>query len=257
MDRVDGRNFDELRRVRITRNYLKHPQGSVLMEIGKTKIICTAMIEDRVPPFLKGAGSGWLTGEYSMLPGSTKHRKIRDSSRGRIEGRTQEIQRLIGRSLRGIIDLSHIGERTIWIDCDVIQADGGTRTASITGGFIALVDALNHLYNRGEIEYIPVSKFASAISAGIVDGVALLDLCYSEDYRATVDMNIVMADDDQLIEIQGTGEGSTFTQGQLYQLLELAEKGNRELILKQREALGDIADLIGKNMEGHGDHDEA
>ncbi|HHV37968.1 MAG TPA: ribonuclease PH [Tepidimicrobium sp.] len=253
MNRIDNRSFDELRKVNITRNYLKHPQGSVLMEMGDTKIICSAMIEDRIPPFLKGTGTGWLTGEYSMLPGSTKNRKIRDSSRGRVEGRSQEIQRLIGRSLRGVIDLSHIGERTIWIDCDVIQADGGTRTASITGGFVALIDALNWLYDRGEIEHIPVSNFVSAISVGIVDGVALLDLCYNEDYRATVDMNIIMTDNDELVEIQGTGEKGTFTKDQLYQLLELAEKGNRELITKQREVLGKIGETIGNNTDIKGE----
>lgn len=253
MSRIDNRGFDELRKVNITRNYLKHPQGSVLMEMGDTKIICSAMIEDRIPPFLKGTGTGWLTGEYSMLPGSTKNRKVRDSSRGRVEGRSQEIQRLIGRSLRGVIDLSHIGERTIWIDCDVIQADGGTRTASITGGFVALIDALNWLYDRGEIEYIPVSNFVSAISVGIVGGVALLDLCYDEDHRATVDMNIIMTDNGELVEIQGTGEKGTFTKDQLYQLLELAEKGNRELIAKQREVLGKIGETIGNNIDIKGE----
>ncbi|MCF6461203.1 ribonuclease PH [Clostridium sp. Cult3] len=254
MSRIDDRNYDELRDIRITRNYLKHPQGSVLMEMGYTKVICTAMIDDRVPPFLKGTDTGWITAEYSMLPGSTTHRKFRDSTRGRVEGRSQEIQRLIGRSLRGVMDLSIIGERTIWIDCDVIQADGGTRTASITGGFVALVDALNWLYERGEIKQIPISNFVSAISVGIVDNKVMLDLCYEEDHRASVDMNIVMTDDGQFIEIQGTGEESTFSKMELNKLLDFAEKGNNELIIKQREALGDISQLIGKNIEGE-NHD--
>lgn len=255
MKRIDDRNFDQLRDVKITRNYLKDPNGSVLIEMGHTKIICTAMVEDRVPPFLKGRASGWVTGEYSMLPGSTRNRKVRDASRGRIDGRSQEIQRLIGRSLRGIVDLSAMGERTIWIDCDVIQADGGTRTAAITGGFVALIDALNWLYERGDIKYIPVANFLSAISVGIVKDVALLDLCYKEDHKALVDMNIIMTDQDELIEIQGTGEESTFSKEQLYELVELAEKGCRELIIKQKDALGDIGDLIGKDPNTEGKKD--
>lgn len=214
------------------------------------------MIEDKVPPFLKGTDTGWITAEYSMLPGSTQHRKIRDAARGRIEGRSQEIQRLIGRSLRGIIDLSKIGEKTIWIDCDVIQADGGTRTASITGGFVALVDALNCLYKRGNIKYIPISNFVSAISVGIVKGIPMLDLCYEEDHKALVDMNVIMTDKNEFVEIQGTGEESTFSKEELYKLLELAEKGNNELLIKQKETLGDIANLIGKNVETKGEDNE-
>ena len=249
MERIGNRNYDQLRNVNITRNYLKHPQGSVLMEMGDTKVICTAMVEDKVPPFLKGTGNGWITGEYSMLPGSTEHRKIRDAAKGRIEGRTQEIQRLIGRSLRGIIDLKKIGERTIWIDCDVIQADGGTRTASITGGFVALVDALNYLYEKKEIEHIPINNFVSAVSVGIVDGIPILDLNYGEDYRAEVDMNIIMTDDNKFVEIQGTGEEYVFSREELNKLLDLAEKGNNELIIKQKEALGDISNLISERGE--------
>ena len=256
MERTDNRKYDELRYIKITRNYLKHPQGSVLMEMGHTKVICTAMIEDKVPPFLKGTGKGWITGEYSMLPGSTEHRKIRDVSKGRIEGRTQEIQRLIGRSLRGIIDLAKIGERTIWIDCDVIQADGGTRTASITGAFVALVDALYYLYKKGHITEMPISNFIAAVSVGIVKGHTILDLSYEEDYKALVDMNVVMTDQGEFIEIQGTGEEGTFTKEQLYQLLDLAEKGNKELIIKQKEILGDIGNLIGKNKEAEGEENE-
>ena len=248
MERIDNRNYDQLRNVNIIRNYLKHPQGSVLMEMGDTKVICTAMVEDKVPPFLKGTGNGWITAEYSMLPGSTVHRKIRDAAKGRIEGRTQEIQRLIGRSLRVFIDLK-IGERTIWIDCDVIQADGGTRTASITGGFVALVDALNWLYEKKEIEYIPINNFVSAVSVGIVDGTPILDLNYEEDYKAEVDMNIIMTDDNKFVEIQGTGEEYIFSREELNKLLDLAEKGNNELIIKQKEVLGDISDLIFEREE--------
>ncbi len=246
MKRIDNRNYDQLRNVNITRNYLKHPQGSVLMEMGDTKVICTAMVEDKVPPFLKGTGTGWITAEYSMLPGSTEHRKIRDAAKGRIEGRTQEIQRLIGRSLRGIMDLKKIGERTIWIDCDVIQADGGTRTASITGSFVALVDALNWLCKKKEIEYIPINNFVSAVSVGIVDGIPILDLNYEEDYSAEVDMNIIMTDDNKFVEIQGTGEEYVFSREELNKLLDLAEKGNNELIIKQKEALGDISNFMSK-----------
>jgi ribonuclease PH len=256
MKRIDKRSYDELRNVNITRNYLKHPQGSVLMEMGNTKLICTAMVDDKIPPFLKGTNTGWVTAEYSMLPGATQYRKTRDSVKGRVEGRSQEIQRLIGRSLRGIIDLSQIGERTIWIDCDVIQADGGTRTASITGGFIALVDALNWLYERGHIKHIPISNFVSAISVGIVNEIPMLDLCYEEDHRALVDMNVVMTDKNEFVEIQGTGEGSTFSKNELYSLLDLAEKGNNELIIKQKETLGGIGNLIGKNAESEGETNE-
>ncbi len=256
MIRIDNRKYDQLRDVHITRNYLKRPQGSVLIEMGDTKVICTAMIDDKVPPFLKGTNTGWVTAEYSMLPGSTIQRKARESARGRIEGRTQEIQRLIGRSLRQAIDLGQIGERTIWIDCDVIQADGGTRTASITGGFIALVDAVNWLYEKGDIETFPILNFISAISVGIVDNQPLLDLCYEEDHKASVDMNVVMTDNNEFVEIQGTGEEISFSRKELDQLLNLAQKGINELIEMQREALGNIAELIGKNKKAEGDRDE-
>lgn len=249
MDRIDGRQFDELRKVNITRNYLKHPDGSVLMEMGETKVICTAMIDDKIPHFLKGSNTGWITAEYSMLPASTSTRKIRESTRGRREGRSQEIQRLIGRSLRSVVDLSVTGERTIWIDCDVIQADGGTRTASITGAFVALVEALNKLYTKGVIPYIPVSNFVSAVSVGIVGDVPLLDLCYEEDYRAGVDMNIVMTDRGEFVEIQGTGEECTFSLNELEKLIKLGQKGNDELISIQKESLGEIGELVGKKFE--------
>ena len=247
--RLDKRKFNEIREVNITRNYLMHPYGSVLMEMGKTKIICTAMIDDRVPPFLKGTNNGWITSEYSMLPGSTGTRKIRDSSRGRIDGRSQEIQRLIGRSLRSVVDLKKIGERTVWIDCDVIQADGGTRTASITGAFVAMADAFHKLYKEKQIETIPLTNFVAAVSVGVGKDGPILDLCYKEDSKAKVDMNIVMNDLGEFIEIQGTGEGATFTRDELNKLLDLGEKGIGELILLQREALGEISDLISKKGE--------
>jgi ribonuclease PH len=254
MIRLDNRKYDELRDVKIARNYLKHPQGSVLIEMGDTKVICTAMIDDRVPPFLKGTNTGWITAEYSMLPGSTISRKVRDATRGRVEGRSQEIQRLIGRALRSVVDLKVIGERTIWIDCDVIQADGGTRTASITGAFVALVDALNVLYEAGDIPCIPISSFVSAISVGVVNGTPILDLCYEEDYRAEVDMNIVMTDKGEFVELQGTGEENTFTKKQLNELLELGQKGNSQLIQFQKEVLGEVGELVGKKVNIEGDH---
>lgn len=244
--RIDNRGFDELRTVKITRDYLMHPYGSVLIEMGNTKVICTAMIEDKVPPFLKGTGTGWITSEYSMLPGSTLTRKFRDSTKGRIDGRSQEIQRLIGRSLRSIVDFKKIGEKTIWIDCDVIQADGGTRTASITGAFIALVDALHKLYEQKQIKEFPVTSYIAAISVGITTDGPILDLCYEEDHVAFVDMNVVMTDQGDFVEVQGTGENSTFSRIELNDLLDLAEKGNKELIEKQREVLGDIGILIGE-----------
>lgn len=247
--RLDKRKFDEIREVKISRNYLMHPNGSVLVEMGNTRIICTAMIDDRVPPFLKGTNNGWITSEYSMLPGSTATRKIRDSSRGRIDGRSQEIQRLIGRSLRSVVDLKKIGERTVWIDCDVIQADGGTRTASITGAFVAMADAFYKLYKEKQIETIPLSNFLAAVSVGVGRDGPILDLCYEEDSKAKVDMNLVMNDLGEFIEIQGTGEGATFTRDELNKLLDLGEKGIRELILLQREALGEISDLISKKGE--------
>lgn len=237
--RIDKREYNEIRRVNITRDYLLHPQGSVLMEMGNTKVICTAMIDERVPYFLKGTGSGWVTAEYSMLPGSTGSRKIRNSSRGKIDGRTQEIQRLIGRSLRSIIDLSKLGERTIWIDCDVIQADGGTRTASITGAFVAIVDALNKLKEEKKIDSIPITNYIAAISVGLNEEGELLDLCYEEDSNAIVDMNIVMTEDKNIVEIQGTGEKHSFSREQLNRLLDLGEKGNMELIKIQRQILGE------------------
>ena len=239
MNRADNRLNDELRQVKITRNYLLHPEGSVLIEVGNTKVICTAMIEDRVPPFLKGSGKGWVSAEYSMIPGSTGVRKSRDVNKGKIDGRSQEIQRLIGRSLRSVVDLEGFGERTMWIDCDVIQADGGTRTASVTGAFVAMADAFYKLKNDELIEKVPVKSFISAVSVGILNGEAILDLCYEEDSKAEVDMNIVMTDEGRFVEVQGTGEEATFSHDELMQLISLAKKGCHYLYEIQRNILGE------------------
>lgn len=240
--RIDKRNYDEIRNVKISRDYLMHPFGSVLIEMGNTKVICTATIEDKVPIFLRNQNKGWLTSEYSMLPGATQNRKFRNV--GKIDGRTQEIQRLIGRCLRSAIDLSKIGERTIWIDCDVIQADGGTRTASITGAYIAMVDAIYKLYEKKEIKEFPISSYMAAISVGLGHDGPILDLCYEEDHKAIVDMNIVMTSKEEFIEVQGTGEEGSFSRKELNKLLDLAEKGIKELIEIQRESIGEIAKLI-------------
>ncbi|NBI07223.1 ribonuclease PH [Senegalia massiliensis] len=240
MNRNDGRKNNELRKVKMTRDYLLHPNGSVLIEMGNTKVICTAMIEEKVPPFLRNTGQGWITAEYSMLPASTITRKRREATKGKLEGRTQEIKRLIGRSLRSVVDLDKLGERTIWVDCDVIQADGGTRTASITGAFVAVADALNFLKEEGQIDDIPLKSFISAISVGIVENEKLLDLCYIEDSNAHVDMNIVMTDKGEIVEIQGTGEQAPFNRVDLNELLDLAEKGNKELIEMQKDILNGI-----------------
>ncbi len=234
--RKDGRGDNELRELKIERDYLIHPHGSVLIELGNTKIICTAMIEDRVPFFLKGQNKGWLTAEYSMLPGSTKTRKVRDISRGKLDGRSQEIQRLIGRSLRTVIDLNKIGERTIWVDCDVIQADGGTRTAAISGAYLAVVDAINTL----DLKKNPIKDYLAAVSVGIIENRQVLDMCYEEDYRASVDMNIVMTGEGKLIEIQGTGEEESFSLEELNSMLSLASKGIEEIVDYQKKLLEEI-----------------
>ncbi|TDT58419.1 ribonuclease PH [Fonticella tunisiensis] len=249
MVRIDGRRRDEIRKVKITRNFIKHPQGSVLVEFGDTKVICTAMIDDKVPPFLKGTGEGWITSEYGMLPGSTQTRKARDASKGKVDGRTMEIQRLVGRALRSVVDLRAIGERTIWVDCDVIQADGGTRTASITGAFVALVDAVNKMDNAQPFSIYPIRNYVAAISAGIVDDEIMLDLCYDEDSRARVDMNIVMTDNGQFVEVQGTGEKSPFTRDEMMELIALGEKGIREIIDIQKKSLGEDGNKIGTGEE--------
>jgi ribonuclease PH len=235
--RIDGRKNDQTRHIKITRNYTKYAEGAVLIETGDTKVICTASIEDKVPPFLKGKGEGWITCEYNMIPRATQVRKVRDISRGKIDGRTMEIQRLIGRALRSIVDLKAIGEKTIWIDCDVIQADGGTRTASISGAFVALVDAVNKLHKQSPFSIYPIRDFVSAVSVGIVDNVKMLDLCYEEDSRAKVDMNVVMTDSSEFVEIQGTGEQSPFTKADLNELIALAEKGAKHMIQIQKDSL--------------------
>jgi len=237
LNRDNGRRYDELRTVKFTRNYTKYAQGSVLVEMGETKVICTASIEDKIPPFLKGSGEGWITCEYNMLPRSTQVRKVRDISKLKVDGRTMEIQRLIGRSLRSVMDLKALGERTIWIDCDVIQADGGTRTSSISGAFVALVDAVNKIHKETPFEVYPVRSFVSAISVGIVDNDKLLDLCYEEDSRAKVDMNVVMTEEGQFIEVQGTGEESPFSRQDLNDLLALGEKGIKQMIHAQKDSL--------------------
>lgn len=237
MDRCDGRRADQLRPVTIERNYIKYAEGSVLITVGETKVICTATIEDKVPQFLRGMGEGWITAEYAMLPRATETRNVREVSKGRPSGRTHEIQRLIGRALRSVIDLKAIGERTIWIDCDVIQADGGTRTSSITGAYIALVDALTKLKEQEKWETLPVTDYLAAVSVGIVDGQVLLDLCYQEDSRAEVDFNVVMTGSGKLVEVQGTAEHNPFTKNQLMEMLGLAEKGIDELIKIQRREL--------------------
>ncbi len=234
MNRIDNRKNDELRKVVITKNYLKYPTGSVLIEMGNTKIICSAFIEESVPPFLKGKGTGWITAEYSMLPGSTQTRKSRDRD-GKVDGRSTEIQRLIGRSLRNVIDLTKLGERTIKIDCDVIQADGGTRCASITGAFVALNDACLKLISQGILTENPVISYVAAVSVGIKDDEIILDLCYEEDSQIDVDMNIVMNEKGEFIEIQGTGEHATFSKKQFDKLLFVAEKGINELISIQKK----------------------
>ena len=242
--RIDNRKIDELRQVNIIRNYIKHAEGSVLIEMGDTKVICTASVDDKVPPFKKGTGEGWVTAEYSMLPRSTQVRNPRDISKLKLSGRSQEIQRLIGRSLRSVVDFSLLGERQIIIDCDVIQADGGTRTASITGGFIALFDACMSLLNEGKIEKLPISNLVAAVSVGIVDGVEMLDLCYEEDSNAMVDMNVVMTDSGEFIEVQATGEQSSFNRMQMDKLIFLAQKGITELLQIQRNILGEDVNLI-------------
>lgn len=238
--RVDSRSFDQKRDVKITTNYIATAEGSVLIEVGKTKVICTATIEEKVPPFMKGEGKGWVTAEYSMLPRATQVRTVREASKGKQTGRTQEIQRLIGRALRSIVDLEALGERTIWLDCDVIQADGGTRTASITGAFVALVEALKYLQAKGALNKIPVTDWLAAISVGKIGENLALDLCYEEDSKAEVDMNIVMTGKGKFVEVQGTAEGNPFKKAELSDLLELAEKGINELIQQQKEVLGNV-----------------
>ncbi|MEK7702808.1 MAG: ribonuclease PH [Nitrospirota bacterium] len=238
--RFDQRGSDDLRDVEITRDYIKHAEGSVLVQMGDTKVIATVTIEERVPPFMKNQGKGWITAEYAMLPRSSKSRIAREAVKGKIGGRTHEIQRLIGRSLRSIVDMTQLGERTLLIDCDVIQADGGTRTASITGAFVALVDALQHLKKEGKIKNMPVRDFLAAVSVGKVDGELLLDLNYPEDSTAEVDMNVVMTRKGQIVEIQGTAEQAPFEKKEFDAMLRLATKGIKRLTQIQETVLGNI-----------------
>jgi ribonuclease PH len=238
--RSDQRLPDELRETTLTPNYLPHAEGSVFIQAGRTKVICTASVEDRVPPFLRNTGKGWVTAEYGMLPRATSTRTTREAASGKVGGRTQEIQRLIGRSLRAVTDLPAVGERTIWIDCDVIQADGGTRTASITGAFVALALAFETLRSRDAIRIIPLSDFVAATSVGIVDGEPLLDLAYDDDSRADVDMNIVKTGNGRFIEVQGTAEAIPFGREALDTLLDLADHGIRQLVEKQRAIVGHL-----------------
>ena len=239
--RSDGRKDRELRPIVITPGYIKHADGSVLIEMGDTRVICTAKLAERVPPFLRNSGKGWITAEYGMLPGSSQARIAREASRGKIGGRTHEIQRLIGRSLRAIGDLKLLGEKTVWIDCDVIQADGGTRTASITGAYVALVEAARRWLREGVIEESPVRDSVAAVSVGIVDGKALLDLTYQEDSRAEVDMNIVMTGLGKFVEVQGTAESAPFTRKKLDRMTEIASQGIKELLKTQKKVLAAIS----------------
>jgi ribonuclease PH len=240
MTRTDGRSPSQLRATTITPGFIPQAEGSVLIEVGRTKVICTASVEDRVPPFLRNTGKGWVTAEYGMLPRATNTRTQRESSAGKVGGRTQEIQRLIGRSLRSVTRLPELGERTIWVDCDVIQADGGTRTASITGGFVALVLALQRLRELAILKDIPIVDYVAATSVGIVDGTALLDLAYEEDSKAEVDMNFVKTGDGRFIELQGTAEGLPFDRRALDALMALADDGIKDLITMQKAVVGDF-----------------
>ncbi len=237
--RLDGRKPNEMRPVKITRGVLKYAEGSTLIEVGETRVLCSASVEERVPQFLRETGQGWITAEYGMLPRATQTRTPRESTAGRPSGRTQEIQRLIGRSLRAVTDLAGLGERTLWIDCDVLQADGGTRTAAITGAFVALADALHHLREEGVITRALVKDFVAAVSVGLVEGEVLLDLSYAEDSVAQVDMNVVQTGEGKFVEVQGTAEETPFDRAALDQMLALAGAGIRELILLQQKLVGD------------------
>ncbi len=237
--RPSGRNPDQLRTIKLTRHYIKHPEGAVLVEFGDTRVLCTATVEERAPRWIKGTGKGWVTAEYGMLPRSTGQRMNREAAQGRQGGRTMEIQRLIGRTLRAVVDLAALGERTITVDCDVIQADGGTRTASITGGYVALVDAVRHMQNKGLINKDPIYGYVASVSVGIYKGAPVLDLDYAEDSNAETDMNVVMNDAGAFIEVQGTAEGHAFRMDELQAMLELAKGGITDLIEHQRMALAD------------------
>jgi ribonuclease PH len=235
--RIDGRSNNELRQVKVTRNYISHAEGSAFIEVGKTRVICTATVEEKVPPFQRGKGIGWVTAEYDMIPRSAQVRIIRPQTTGKIKGRTHEIQRLIGRSLRGVVDFQKLGERTIWIDCDVIEADGGTRCASITGGYIALFDCCRYLVEQKIITEMPVSDFLAAISVGIVNGEIMADLCFAEDSAAEVDMNVVMNSKGNLIEVQSTAENKAFSREDFNKLLDLSMVSIEKLFLIQKKVL--------------------
>ena len=247
MQRVDGRAYDGMRPVTMTRNYLKFAEGSVMIEAGDTRVLCSASVEEKVPPFLKGSGSGWVTAEYSLLPRSTETRNQREAAKGKLTGRTHEIQRLIGRSLRSVVDLQALGERTIWIDCDVIQADGGTRTASITGAFVALIDALVKM-GFDESKTFPVRDFLAAVSVGVLSDGPALDLCYVEDSSAIVDMNLVMTGAGSFVEVQGTGEKAPFSRTEMAEMLRLGESGISQLMQIQRDTLGSLANRVGNKV---------
>ncbi len=240
MLRSNNRKFDEIRPINIIRNYIKYAEGSTLMKMGDTKIICTASVEDKVPLFLRGTKQGWISAEYAMIPRANQIRNVRDSIKGKISGRSSEIQRLIGRALRSVVNLNELGERTIWIDCDVIQADGGTRTAAIVGSFIALYDALNYLKAEGLLNNIPIKDYIGAISAGIVDGEMILDLNFEEDSHAQVDLNMAMTEKGEIVEIQGTAEGRPFSKRNLQELIKLAQIGIKKVVEIEKEMLGDI-----------------
>ncbi|MCY8233703.1 ribonuclease PH [Priestia endophytica] len=243
--RIDGRAKDEIREVKIEKDYIKHPEGSVLISVGDTKVICSATIDDRVPPFMRGKGKGWINAEYAMLPRATNQRNIRESSKGKVSGRTMEIQRLIGRALRAVVDLEALGERTVWLDCDVIQADGGTRTAAITGAFVAMALALGRAVKEEKLTNYPIRDYLAATSVGVdVEHGTILDLNYEEDSNIDVDMNIVMTSKGQFVELQGTGEEATFSKEQFDEMLELASKGISDLVAVQKEALSEFSHLL-------------
>ncbi|MCY9593558.1 ribonuclease PH [Paenibacillus chitinolyticus] len=243
--RADGRQNDQLRPMKITPHYIKHAEGSVLIEVGETKVICTATVEERVPPFMKGQGKGWVTAEYSMLPRATQVRNQREAARGKLGGRTMEIQRLIGRALRSVVNLEALGERSVTLDCDVIQADGGTRTTSITGAFVAMALAMEKLVANGKLSKLPITDYLASVSVGIVNGKPLLDLMYTEDSQAHVDMNVVMTGTGKFVEVQGTGEEAPFSREELNTLLALAEGGINTMVEEQKKALGRVSGLIG------------
>lgn len=246
--RIDGRRYDQLRPLSITPGYTKHAEGSVLIAVGDTKVICNATVEERVPPFMKGQGKGWVTAEYSMLPRATQVRNQREAARGKLGGRTMEIQRLIGRALRSVVDLDKLGERTITLDCDVIQADGGTRTTSITGAFVAMAMAVDKLHRDHRWNHFPITDFLASVSVGIVKEQVCLDLNYAEDSTAKVDMNVVMTGSGKYVEVQGTGEDAPFARSELDGLLASAESGILHLVEQQKQVLGDISAKIGRKQ---------